>query len=911
MSKFLSFLFLIIFGFSLQAQMILKGTIRDSINKETLVGANVVIDGTTQGVSTDIDGNFIIKTDKTNFDIAISFVSYKAKKIKINTRNKDTICLMNILLIEDIKCLNQVNIVSNRSTHTDIATLLEVKKADQIAVAVSGQQIAKSADRDAAQIMKRVSGVQLMNERFVMIRGLNERYNTVMLNNSLAPSSEIDNRSFSFDLVPSGIIDRMVVYKSPSSDLPAEMGAGVIKIFTKSQVDENKITFGFSLGYRTGVSFSNVLDYKGGKTDFLGFDDGTRKLNDNLSSRSILNGNDRNLANQKFSTLNPYYDVSQKKVLPDFRLNFGLQRKFNIKNIKAGNITHFYYSNSNSLPTNAYQNRYEGINNDELSQSWSDKNYGNTVKLGMISNFNFYVSPKLSFDFKNFINKQSLKETMMRDGYNHNEEIYYRNYAYRYESKFLYSTQISMKYEINEKSKIDAIIGYNYVNRNEPDFRRFSTSTSNISSDAIFKVDIPQVSNPSLSQGSRFWSSMNEHEVMGGLNAEHLIGKKQGENTMKIRYGLLGEYKSRTFDARWFGYINPNNTNIENLTPEEVFSPNNLTNGSGLSMNEGTNYDDEYQARNINVSAYINYTLPIGEKFITNIGVRAEWNRQELQSKLRGSGALVNVDNPILSVLPSINTTYNFNEKHLLKLAYGLSLNRPEFRELAPFSYYDFELNIAKTGNPDLKTSIIHNADIRYEYYPSKTEFVSIGVFYKYFVNPIEAMGRASGSGTSFYFTNPESAYSTGLEIEIKKNIPRILKEKLQIYANAALILSQVNASNLQGQLSKRPLQGQSPYLINAGLYYNGKVFYCNVLYNIFGKRIYVVGDNLGNETIYELPRHSLDFSIGKTFFQKIDCKISITDILNANYLYKTENNLVWRSIQKGTSISLGINYIF
>jgi hypothetical protein len=219
-----------------------------------------------------------------------------------------------------------------------------------------------------------------------------------------------------------------------------------------------------------------------------------------------------------------------------------------------------------------------------------------------------------------------------------------------------------------------------------------------------------------------------------------------------------------------------------------------------------------------------------------------------------------------------------------------------------------------------LKTATIHNADVRYEIYPNEGELITVAGFYKYFINPIEMSGRSAGSGTSFFYSNPKSAITTGVEVEMRKQLSGILDDKLTLVANASVIYSKVDASNLEGQIENRPLQGQSPYLVNAGLYYNGDLFQMNVLYNVVGKRIFVAGDKLGNQTIYEMPRNVLDVNIAKTFGKFIEVRMGISDLLNQSFRFTTDtnndtkidaNDLNWRSFNRGTQATLGVNFKF
>jgi hypothetical protein len=897
-----------------------KGTIVDAQSKEGLIGAIAVIDNTTKGAQSDFEGNFLIDNlDAGDYILNISFISYTSQAIPIKIEANKTTELPTILLAEAANMIAEVVVSANKRTNTEVAMLTETKKLEQIAVGISAQQIAKSQDRDASQVIRRVPGISIMDERFVMVRGLNERYNTVLLNEAITPSTEVDVRAFSFDLIPANAIDRMLVFKTASAENPGEMAGGIVKVYTKSRPEENSLHVGFSTGYRSNVTGTMADMYKGGKLDALGFDDGTRALPSDFANRSVLNGSNRDAANAEFRKLNPFFDLNNNRILPDFRANLGLSRLFNIGGKQASNITNINYSISNAANQNAVQERYEGINNDELAYNWTDFAYNQKVSLAAMSNFNFVLNNKSRIEFCNLFNQMSISETLVREGTNDNEDIDFRNYAFRYESRSIYSGQLQGKHEISDRSKLTWNAGYNFTNRYEPDYRRVTTSGSNEATDQIFKIDVPPVSNPSLTQSARFWSALNEHAVFGAVNYEQQITLKNRE--IKLRAGAFSEYKNRDFNARWFGYVNPKNSDIIYQSPSDFFDPQNITtNSGGVSLLEGTNYDDQYQAQNTLMAAYVSAAIPFTAKLNAIVGFRGEYNRQQLQSRLRGSGTAVEVDNPIFSPLPSLNISYDLSEKQKLRLAYGMTVNRPEFRELAPFSYYDFSLNLSKTGNPDLKTALIHNVDARYEIYPSNGEMITIAGFYKYFINPIEVSGRAAGSGTSFYYSNPNSAKSLGAEIEVRKIIKGILHDRLTVVANTSIIYSRVDASNLAGQLSNRPLQGQSPYLVNLGLYYNSNGFQANILYNTVGTRIFVTGDELGNQTIYEMPRHLVDINVSKSIGKFMELRLGIGDLLNQkfSYLSDTNNNAKidesdknWRSFKRGTMINLGFNFKF
>jgi outer membrane receptor protein involved in Fe transport len=292
-----------------------------------------------------------------------------------------------------------------------------------------------------------------------------------------------------------------------------------------------------------------------------------------------------------------------------------------------------------------------------------------------------------------------------------------------------------------------------------------------------------------------------------------------------------------------------------------------------------------------------------------------------------------------LNFFPSANLAINLSKKNTLRAAYGLSVNRPEFRELAPFYFVDFDMNAGIYGNPSIRQAYIHNFDLRFEHYPSPKETFNVGLFYKNFRNPIE-MVIMGNSPTQYSFTNVLSAYSYGIESDVRKSLGFISgAENFLVILNAALIKSKVQFN--EGELHRdRPLQGQSPYMVNAGIfYYNDNIgLMVTMMYNIIGKRIVAVGRPSPNEwedipNIYEMPRNALDLAISKKISKKIEIKMAVKDILNepvmlaqkintsvdmaevtegsVNTVKYFDRDQITKSYKPGRYFSVGITYKF
>jgi TonB-dependent receptor len=340
------------------------------------------------------------------------------------------------------------------------------------------------------------------------------------------------------------------------------------------------------------------------------------------------------------------------------------------------------------------------------------------------------------------------------------------------------------------------------------------------------------------------------------------------------------------------GYVTTDRAiELKNLPLSEVFNNQNVNSTDGWVIEEGTRPIDSFSGTNLYTAGYAMAELPIG-KFDITTGVRLEYNIQNLDA--RDDFEDKSTEKATTFVLPSLNVAYTFNEKNLLRFAYSKTLNRPEFREIAPFLFYDFVNDRGIEGKP-LEVATIDNLDLRYEIYPRKGETISFGAFYKNFINPIELVAQITTEQPQFFYKNADKAQNAGIELEFRKSFSELFSSKflqrLSTNINAAYIVSEVNLGNVTSQQADRALQGQSPYIINIAVGYEDKDngLNANLIYNRFGDRIDTVGDVLF-PTIYELSRNNLDFTISKNF-NKVKVKVGIQDLLNSPFRFYEDSN--------------------
>ena len=400
---------------------------------------------------------------------------------------------------------------------------------------------------------------------------------------------------------------------------------------------------------------------------------------------------------------------------------------------------------------------------------------------------------------------------------------------------------------------------------------------------------------------SREWTKLDEHIVSAAVNDKHEF--KFGSFTPSLKFGAYGEYRTRKYTTRDFIY----NWNAASNTLPDGFRQNDLSEmlsdesyfgADRLYLLEEQHMRNNYKGNNYLGAGYFAANIPLG-KLNIYAGLRSEYDHMELITNTRDNAESPFSHNYEYSDLfPSVNTTYKINDKHQLRLSYGKTVNRPEFREVSPSVFYDFDLASDVQGNTDLKPCYIQNVDFRYEFYPSKGELISIAAFYKYFDSPIEWTYTVTG-GTSLVYSymNAKRANNYGIELDIRKDLSFIGLPGFSWSFNGALIKSRVKFEEGSKE-ENRPMQGQSPYLVNTGIFYKNDKMQLDIalLYNRIGKRIIGVGRSegttSGNETLrvpdsYEMPRDVIDLSASKKFGKHWEVKLSIRDLLAQKVYYK------------------------
>jgi TonB-dependent receptor len=912
------------------AQGTLKGKVTDEKTGETLVGVTISIPALkTVAAFSDEDGVFELKVPDGNYTVQVRYMGYVTKEVSDVKIETGTITPMNLAIKEESKTnvLKDVVVRSTLKKETMNALYIAQKNSASVSDGISAEAIKKSPDKSTGEVLKRVSGTTIQDNKFVIIRGLTDRFNTALIDNSFLPSTEANRKAFSFDIIPATLIDNIIISKSGTPDLPGDFAGGVINILTKEIPDKNFNALSIGSSYNTVSTFKQFETGYKTPTDILGFDNGTRQLPSGLPSGAELSAKNLSPDETKkyLSMLNNNYDVINRKALPGVSLQGSLGRLYELKkNRRIGLTTALNYAHSENAKLDV-QRAYGNYN-------FVDRIYNYNTTVGALANI-AYSSANTKISFKNLYNRTFDDNYLTRSGYDIGTTNYIQYMAFDLIQKSLFKTSLEGEHSLggDAQKKLNWVASYNNVTNNQPDQRKaqFLAPTK----DTGYILNLGTVGRAN----NRLFGDLNESIYNASVNYSSPYKFLYKSN---LKVGALAMYRTRTFENRYLGATS-NTSFPESQSITDVFSQQNI-NSELFQLVDQTAPSDAYTAKATVGSAFVMSDNRINTRLRAVWGVRFESYNLNLQTTDL-LGKELTIDPVWNDLLPSLNMSYALNEKANLRMSYFRSVARPEFREVAPITYFDYEMNTLIFGNPDLTRSRIDNMDFRYEIFPRPGEVISASAFYKRFDKTIENQFYAVNGSADIKTANYNKASSAGVEVEFRKNLDFIADRKvlknLTFYTNLAYIQSRVELAGDQQKYrngivrSSRPMAGQSPYVINASLGYSaaqGKLNF-NVLYNRIGQRIYVVGGEGQFADVYEAPRNVLDYQISYTVGKRSEFRLNIKDMLNApTFFYYDQNDnkkfdnpsiattlvnpnedFIFQRYRQGTTFSLTYSYKF
>lgn len=920
MRNFFLITILAIIGSHIQAQTgKITGKVINSASGQPLASATLLLVEKSKTIVADQNGSFsFAKLSAGTYSIKCSYIGYVHKLVEEIVVKEGDNNNITISLEEKKTKADEVVIVSKTKAKVEsvISLLIAQKNSANVSDGISAESIRKTPDRSTSDVLKRISGASIQDDRFAIIRGLNDRYNAAFINGAPLPSSESDRKAFAFDIFPSSILDNLIIYKTASPDKTGEFAGGIIDITTKSIPSKNFTSISIGGGYNSLLTGKN-RNYSAakGSKDWIGLDDGTRATPAGIPAtpaefRDLTFAQKGDLA-KLYGNYN--WSIGTKNTLPNF--NVQLSKGLNIEHKGKeffGAIFSLTY-NKNFTFKEGERNSYDYVPTETpvpdvvpiQKAKYIDSIYNEEVVVAALANVSVKLNSKNMFSWKNNLSINSDNQVINRignyDAFNE-PDAYIRDNVRWYTSNQIFSSQLIGEHQVGKfKTKINWLASYSKVDRKIPNLSRISYSVDrNYPNDLYASFATP----PNQGAGSGTIFSTNFSENIKNFKVDIIQPFKFMGNTQNlIKVGTGYQKRERDFSSRKLGLV-PNENfgdfdgTLRTLTPDKIFLPENLgrkaDGKNGFYLLDGTLSNSNYDANSSMFHAYLMADQRFFKKFRLIYGVRVERFNQKLNFINDQTNQLDKVDSTVTDWLPSINFVYAVTSKMNIRLSYSETVNRPEYRELAPFLFYEYVTGFSYNGYKYLNRSIIKNYDFRYEFFPGKAQVFSVSAFYKDFANPIEIIQIPETSSQTI-FINTTSAYVYGVELEFRTLLSTVLgikKEnsifnKLTFTANAALTKSEIKLLKLydfnpEQLVTNRALQGQSPYLINTSIGYNDEKLGISstISVNRVGDRVILPSTyNLAN--IIEKARTVVDFQLAKTFLkEKLEIKFNACDIL-------------------------------
>jgi hypothetical protein len=906
------------------------GTLTGKVQSENgrpVADAKVYTIGNIDTTRTDMDGLFILKLKpgKQIFHVeSRNFQDFTDSAII--TINEETFVYPLLSSIKDIG-VTTISVTRKQKENTIAGAIRSKQLSVQMVEAISAEDFKRTTIRTSADAMKRIPGATIMEGKFANIRGMFDRYNAGYLNGAPLPSTESDRKAFSFDIIPASLLDNIVVIKSGTPDVTGDFGGGIIRINTKSIPEKLTQSFNMGFQYNSITTLRPIEMFNSSSSEYFGIPGKDRKLP--ALSGNLNQSKPAEVLAEESKKFNNNWDLTTIRPMLTPRFNYTIGVPFKLpKNREIGLLMKY---------SDGLVNRQD-LSDNQLINSYNDELFTTNVQNGGIMNLSFKLNNRHRIDWKNLYTLNYDASSTLRKGNNDinvSPVVPIEGFSNQVNYNRLASTQLNGTHIFGAKqSTLTWLVNYGNTHREIPDFR--------IAQYATIEDTRYLVLNDFFNAGSgRFFSNLNENTFSASADMQHSI--TTGKVINNIKYGIFRQTRSRVFKSREFVYGPVGKAVISNRKPSEDLGAGNI-NAEGIYLVEKTSSDaDEYNGNSTLNAAFVmlehhyplfkangrNQLLKViygvrGEQF--NQYLTNEYFDKELGKKLADGGITTDL-------LPSLNIIAPITGKTGLRMAYYKTVNRPEMREMAPFSFYNFNLNSEIIGNTQLKRALLHNFDIRYEIFPGKEDMFSIGAFSKRIINPIEfSLETSQPAIRTFSYQNEKSAEIRGIELEMRKSLKflgryfaRNLFNYLSAYGNFSLIQSQVQFKQGLGT-PNRSLQGQSPYVANVSLFFeNKKGLQASVNFNKIGSRIAYIGvakdvQPYGSD-IYEFGRSILDFQIGKNLKKAGNIKLTFGDVLrqntvfyqdiNGNKKYDESGDNTLFKFTNGMTITLGYSYSF
>ncbi len=941
-------------GFAFAQTGTIRGAIYEQATGEPLYGVSVLIKETATGSVTDFEGKFELKIAPGTYSLQFSYISFSAVELTgVEVKPGATVVLGDILMVDEASELETVTIAASAIRTTESALLSVKRNAANLLDGISASTFKQIGDGDAASAIKRVTGVSIEGGKYIYVRGLGDRYTKTVLNGMDIPGLDPDRNAIQMDIFPTNVIDNILVSKSFTAELPADFTGGVVDIETKDFPEEKVRTLSVSGGFNPSMHFnSSYLTYDGGKTDWLGYDDGTRAIptggRSDIPQFGDVVGNPNTPAGLEFQetlrgfnkTLGGYRTNS----LMDYGLSFSLGDQLAKPKVTWGYNFSFTYKNETEFYQDAEFNLFAKPRESNLMEleplERQTGDYGvNNVMLGGLAGIAMKTnSSKFKVNLLHLQNGESKAGEFDFINTNLGSNFEAKQYNLEYSERTLTSILLAGSHFLKGKDwEINWKIAPTRSTMNDPDIRftRFRLPNNTVSTE----VGLP----------TRIWRDLEEDNLVGRLDLAKSMTLFR--RSAKLKFGSSYILKNRDFNIQSFQFSTGNivlNGDPNTILDEaNLFSPSNR-NGVRHNPDFIPVNPNNYQSDLTNIAGYVSAEASPIANLKAIVGLRMEKFTQYYTGTNQGATIVLDNDKLLddLDFFPTVNLIYNLKENQNLRFSASRTIARPSFKEMSyaeildPITGRTFIGGLfPETSNGgteilwdgNLTSTRIANFDLRWEAFHERGQMLSLSSFYKSFDKPIEIVQFLSDPG-SFQPRNVGNGTVLGVELEFRKSLKFITPSFEKFFWNTNVTVTESRIKMSESELrsrrltaregenvdNSRDMAGQAPYIINTGLSYQSfsTGWEAGIFYNVQGSTLNWVG--FGNRTdTYTVPFNSLNFNLNKTFGadERIQAGLGVQNILNAKreMVFKSfgAEDQLFTSLAPGTKIDLRFSFNF
>ena len=886
-----------------------KFVVTDAGSGETLIGAAVILKGSTTGATTDLEGAAEISLKDGDYPIEVSYIGYSSVTINLRVKGGKVMLpegepeagltgtgTVTVSLTADNTLIDNATVMARKSLESISALQKERQMSAHAIENMGSKEMSLKGLSNAQESIAKFSGISIAEAGQMIVRGLGDRYSSTTLNGLPIASPNPDNKLIPLDIFPASTIQNITVSKVYEAGSFADYSGAHVDISTSKGKSEDFLKLSFSTGGWFGTLFDDFSQMDR-KSLFV-----TPKLGKAAGTSDYSQFQEYSKTKSLFGTS---FQVDDGTALPDFNGGVSFGKNWKTRGGELGLLASASANSGNETLKDAYYRTYEASSEGLAATESVYDSYTSKLDMAALVDLEYSFKKPSSIGLTFFFARNAMSSYQRRSLLDHLETydlIGSNSVSHFYSLKNL---QLTGRHSLADgKWDLDWGMSYSGTSSDEPDRRQVMFSRGSDGSLGFFNLNQQET--------QRYFGNLSEDEVVADVRASRVL-----DDDKKIRFGLSAKDKSRDFSTTRFYY------NMKKITGaisdigdmDQYLNDANIESGL-VGIDRKRHKRDSYNASNKIMAAFAEADLGFGERLFLNAGLRAEASDQgvkyndDVEDRERHLKAF--------DLFPAVNIKYSVDGQSAVRLALSRTITRPSFIEMAPFLYQESFGGTQLRGNESLKNGYNWNVDLKYEYFADQSEdMFTLTGYFKYLDSPIERTQRLSGGAVEQTFQNANNGLAAGIEAEFRKEIVK----DLSISGNASYIFTNVKLPESGAYTNKeRTLQGASPYLINADISYtptlrDGKSIGLALIYSVQGPRIHAVGIlGLGDEK--QMPFHSLDFSGTCRINKNLSVRLGLRNILNSSVRFTQEIPAAGRTVDAegwrlGTGADVGITYNF